>query len=172
VRNGSVLDLDIMPGKLSALVAGSELYRIEIDIARLPAKDWKELVAACAGKIASLIGLLRGELSADVLTVLTRRERGLFPSSKQITMRCSCPDHAGLCKHLAAVLYGVGAHLDHHPELLFTLRQVDQTELVKSASKVDLTRLAAGTGKSSRTRLATPDLGAVFNIDLKKKPRR
>jgi uncharacterized Zn finger protein len=55
---------------------------------------------------------------------------GLFPAPKEITFNCSCPDWASMCKHVAAVLYGVGARLDQQPEFLFALRRVDANDLV------------------------------------------
>ena len=38
-----------------------------------------------------------------------------------------------MCKHVAAVLYGVGARLDEQPELIFALRRVDAKDLVTQA---------------------------------------
>src|SRR4051794_35806187 len=119
VRNGSVVDLQIKPGKVTALVSGSELYEVEIDIAPLPAKEWESIKARCAGQVGSLVELLQGKLSKGVIEIVTSKDGGLFPKPRQIEKSCSCPDYAGLCKHIAAALYGVGARLDHKPELLF-----------------------------------------------------
>jgi uncharacterized Zn finger protein len=168
VRNGSVVDLEILAGQVKAFVAGSELYTVAIDIARLPAQRWRALVAECAGKIGSLIGLLRGELGDDVLTLLTRKDHGLFPAPREIAMACSCPDFAGMCKHIAATLYGVGARLDTRPELFFLLRQVDQAELIAAAPTLPTTTR----GKSRR--LDEGKLASVFGIELAPatKPRR
>ena len=98
-------------------VGGSSLYKIEITIAELPKKQWETLKQACAGQIGSLIELIQGKLSKNILEIITRKGDGLFPKPAEIKMDCSCPDWAGLCKHLAAVLYGVGAKLDTNPEL-------------------------------------------------------
>jgi len=166
-RNGSVLDLHVVPGRVEALVAGSELYTVKIEIAQLVAARWKRVIARCAGRIDSLIGLLRGELSGDVLRVLTETSTGLFPAPREITMRCSCPDAAGMCKHIAATLYGVGARLDERPELFFVLRQVDQADLLVGARAADVMAIAgakgAGTGKK---RLAPDAVAAVFGIEI------
>src|SRR5258706_4483046 len=105
VRNGSVVDLQISKGKVAARVAGSDLYKIEIKIKPLAPALWKSIQAECAGKIDSLIELLQGKLSSAVMQIVTRRERGLFPTPKEIDMDCSCPDWADLCKHVAASLY-------------------------------------------------------------------
>src|SRR5262249_2996082 len=88
---------------------------------------------------------------------------GLFPSPKEIKMSCSCPDWAGMCKHVAATMYGVGARLDASPELLFTLRAVDHLELIGHAvAEENLNR----TLDAAQGGLAGSDLGAIFGIDL------
>jgi uncharacterized Zn finger protein len=167
VRNGSVLDLAIGKGKVDAYVAGSELYAVRIGIAPLAKARWRRVASRCTGRIGSLVGLLRGELSADVLSVLCDAREGLFPEPREISLECSCPDRAEVCKHIAAVLYGVGSRLDHKPELFFVLRQVDQTELLSSATSGAVSRSrAAGGGK----RVAADKLADVFGIDLVDEP--
>ncbi len=136
VRNGSVIDLKIEPGKVRALVAGSSLYIIEIGIAAVTDTHWKSLAKECTGSIASLVELLQGKLSKAVMEKICRPDSGLFPAPKDIQLDCSCPDWATMCKHVAAVLYGVGARLDARPELLFTLRQVDANDLVTQAAEL------------------------------------
>ena len=166
VRNGSVVDLAIAKGKVEARVAGSELYTVKVGIAPMVKARWRRVVTRCTGKIASLVGLLRGELSADVMAVLADAKEGLFPAPREITLECSCPDWAGLCKHVAAVLYGVGTRLDEKPELFFVLRQVDQTELLSSATSGAVSRTHAGGGK----RIAADKLAVVFGIDIVDEP--
>ena len=122
-RNGSVVHLDIQPGRISAWVSGSELYSVEITISSLPDPHWKSVKSQCAGQIGSLVELLQGRLSKSVMDVVTQRGGGLFPKPAEIKMTCSCPDSAGMCKHVAAVMYGVGSRLDDKPDLLFLLRK-------------------------------------------------
>jgi uncharacterized Zn finger protein len=162
LRNGSVLDLTIGPGRVEAYVAGTELYRVTVGLAPLRPARWKRIVARCTGRIASLVGLLRGELSAEVMTVLTDRREGLFPEPRELTLDCSCPDAADVCKHVAAVLYGVAVRLDARPELFFDLRQVDQGELIGSATAGVVGRARPAAGK----RIAADRLSAVFGIEL------
>lgn len=170
VRNGSVVDLAIARGKVEARVAGSHLYTVEIGIAPMAKPRWRQVVARCTGKIASLVGLLRGELSADVMTVLVDGKQGLFPAPREISMECSCPDWAGVCKHVAAVLYGVGTRLDQKPELFFVLRQVDQAELLSSATSGAVSRGRAGAGAGGGKRIAAHKLADVFGIDIVDEP--
>ena len=162
VRNGSVIDLQIEAGRVSALVSGSYIYEVEIEIAALPAASWIEIKARCAGQIGSLVELLRGSLSHAVMEIVTRKGGGLFPSPHEIALSCSCPDWATMCKHVAAALYGVGARLDHAPELLFTLRGVDPVEMIEAA--VDQP-LPSGTWSTARV-LASDELSSVFGIDI------
>ena len=133
VRNGSVLDLQIAKGEVKAMVSGSALYTVRVAIAPATTKRWKAICKDCAGSIDSLVELLQGRLSKGVMDRVCREGDGLFPAPKEIELSCSCPDWADMCKHVAAVLYGVGARLDHNPALLFRLRGVDENELLASA---------------------------------------
>lgn len=162
LRNGSVLHLGIQPGTIEALVMGSELYRQSIRIDPLPAGQWEALKQRCQGQIGSLIELLQGRISREIMAVVTDRDTGLFPRPEEIHLGCDCPDWADLCKHLAAVLYGVGARLDTAPELLFTLRGVDQAELIQS----DMAALSGAGKRSSRRTLPPSALSEVFGIDI------
>jgi len=164
VRNGSVVHLEIQPGRISARVSGSALYSVEITISSLPEPHWKCVKSQCAGQIGSLVELLQGRLSRSVMDVVTQRGGGLFPKPAEIKMTCSCPDWAGMCKHVAAVMYGVGARLDDKPELLFLLRKVDHLELIAGA--VDSAPIA-GAGKSrGKKTIAARDLADVFGIEM------
>ena len=160
VRNGSVVDLQILPGTVAARVSGSSIYRTTITVKPLAAADWTKLCADCAGGIDSLVELLQGRFAKGVMERLCRQGDGLFPVPKDIRFDCSCPDGAYLCKHVAAVLYGIGARFDHQPELLFTLRQVDASDLLTKAG-VGITT----TTVSERT-LATDDVGALFGLEM------
>jgi uncharacterized Zn finger protein len=163
VRNGSVVHLDIRPGEIEAQVSGSELYKVNIRIAPAAKAKWKRLCGECAGTIGSLIELLQGRFSDHVMGVITRKETGLFPAPAEIELKCSCPDWATMCKHVAAVLYGVGARLDQNPELLFALRSVNHKELVtRAAAATDL----AGKKPAAGPELAESEIGAVFGIEL------
>ncbi|MFP4351934.1 MAG: helix-turn-helix domain-containing protein [Puniceicoccaceae bacterium] len=160
LRNGSVLHLGIEPGAIRALVMGSELYEQRIRIEPLPKAKWKALKKRCQGRIGSLVELLQGRLSDEIMAIVTDRKDGLFPAPREIKLDCSCPDWAGLCKHLAAALYGVGARLDEAPELLFKLRGLDHHELIRA----DASALAGGPG-SGRRRLAATTVSDVFGLE-------
>ncbi|OGV64233.1 MAG: hypothetical protein A3K19_00295 [Lentisphaerae bacterium RIFOXYB12_FULL_65_16] len=164
VRNGSVIDLQLEAGKVNALVMGSSLYKISVDIKTLPGKKWEGIKTVCSGKIASLVELLQGRLSGAVMEVMTHRTEGLFPLPGQMSFKCSCPDWAEMCKHVAAVLYGVGSRLDSQPELLFKLRGVDHMALIGHAAAAEGIGKAAAAG--SRRKLAAESIADVFGIEL------
>ncbi len=161
VRNGSVVDLQIEPGKITSLVSGSSLYRITIEIRPLAAPRWKKLKQQCGAGIGSVVELLQGRLSTSVMAVVTSRDSGLFPAPAEIEMSCSCPDWAGMCKHVAATLYGVGNRLDRQPELFFKLRQVDHLDLIAQAGHPAPKLKGAG-----RKTIAKDQLANVFGIEL------
>jgi uncharacterized Zn finger protein len=163
VRNGSVVDLQIAPGRIAATVSGSELYDVTITIKETPAAQWRSICADCAGGIDSLVELLQGRLSKGVMERLCRQQGGLFPRPAEIRFACTCPDHASMCKHIAAVLYGVGARLDEQPELLFELRAVDATDLV---ARIDAALPLSKQGPADARLLEDGDVAALFGIDM------
>lgn len=164
VRNGSVIDLQITTGKITALVAGSEVYDVRIDVSALEATLWQSILNECAGKVASLVELLQGKLSNAVMEVVTRAGTGLFPVPKQIHFRCSCPDSAYMCKHVAATLYGVGSRFDSQPQLLFQLCHVDPLELIQQAGTMPVADAKTVLGEHQQ--LDTSDLSSLFGIEL------
>jgi uncharacterized Zn finger protein len=163
VRNGSVVDLQVAPGSVAALVSGSTVYDVKVTVAPLARARWNAICRDCSGAIDSLVELLQGRFSTSVMTRLCEQRTGLFPSPKEIIFSCTCPDWASMCKHVAAVLYGIGARLDHQPELLFTLRKVDQQDLIANAGS-DLSK--QGRGPTGAKVLESDDLSEMFGIEI------
>lgn len=163
LRNGSVVDLQIVPGEIRALVCGKELYRIAIKIEPVRMAEWKALKSDSAGRVSSLMDLLQGKLSAQVMEIIARRETGLFPRPTEISLSCSCPDWAGMCKHVAAALYAVGVRLDDSPELLFALRGVDHLELVTEATESVTNGISTLEGSAP---LTGDNLEEIFGIEI------
>ena len=161
VRNGSVIDLQVGPCEVTALVSGSSIYKVAIGIGAVPAAQWRALCADCAGRIDSLVELLQGRLSKGVMDRMSRQGAGLFPKPSEIRFSCTCGDPASMCKHVAAALYGVGARLDEHPELLFRLRGVDAGDLL-----ADLDGAAPASRPAGARTLEDEDVSALFGLDL------
>jgi uncharacterized Zn finger protein len=166
LTNGLVIDLQVSRGKVEALVSGSDTYKVKIDIAVAAPPRWKAICADCAGSVGSIVELLQGKLTGHVMERVCRPADGLFPAPAEIKLSCSCPDWAGLCKHVAATLYGVGARLDRDPDLLFTLRGVERAELVSTGADLSITEVAAGGERV----LADDDLSALFGLEIDAPP--
>jgi uncharacterized Zn finger protein len=163
LRNGSVLDLQIVAGEVSAQVMGSRLYKVAVSIAAVPKTQWQAIGKDCADSIDSLVELLQGHLSKNVMERICRPGTGLFPTPREIEFTCSCPDWAAMCKHVAAVFYGIGARLDMQPELLFTLRKVDAKDLIAGAGEA----LPQTNKRASAARILDDSrLVEVFGIEM------
>ena len=159
IRNGSVVHLEIDKGVIKSYVAGSDTYEIVVKIDPLVPERWKAVKKKCSGEIGSVVELLQGKLSKHVLSIVTDKKEGLFPSPKEIKLDCSCPDWATMCKHVAATLYGVGVLLDRSPELFFKLRGVDHLELIDSSVSI-------ATGKKDSETLDDGSLEDIFGVEL------
>lgn len=163
VRNGSVCHLAVERGQIKAIVSGSALYNVVVKIGTLRKAKWNGVKQQCSGRIGSLLELLEGRISEGVMEVVTDPTSGLFPRSGEIEFNCNCPDYATMCKHIAAVLYGVGARLDRQPESLFLLRGVDHEELITASADDAVTKATTRGGR--RRRVAAADLSDVFGIE-------
>src|SRR3984885_13354941 len=163
VRNGSVIDLQIGPGAIRALVSGSEIYEVDVKVAPVTKARWKAICTDCTGAIDSLVELLQGRVSKGVMERICRQQTGFFPSPKEVELSCSCPDWADMCKHVAAVLYAIGARFDHQPELLFRLHQVNEQDLIAKVGKaLPLARQSPAIAKL----LGNEDLSDIFGLDM------
>jgi uncharacterized Zn finger protein len=163
VRNGSIVDLQVERGQVRAMVSGSELYSVKIEIDTVSKSRWQSICTDCLGSVGSLVELLQGKLSKNVMERVCREGDGLFPSPREIKMRCSCPDWADMCKHTSAAMYGAGARLDAEPDLLFTLRGVDRSELIADAgTNLPMTQVHVAAERV----LAQDDVAALFGIEM------
>jgi uncharacterized Zn finger protein len=168
VRHGAVLDLQISPGQVKALVQGSQgsPYTVAIKIKPVSEPVWKQIKAACEGQLASLQELLEGRFPKGLMELFTAKDSGLFPSPKEIEFKCSCPDWAYMCKHVAAVLYGIGTRLDEDPSLFFVLRKVKMDDLITQAVREKSEKLLKQAKKKTSRVIDDADLGDVFGIEM------
>ena len=166
VRNGSVIHLQLTAGAVHAQVMGSSLYAVNVTVQPVQQAQWKSICQDSAGSIASLVEILQGKLSTAIMQRICEPGKGLMPTPKEISFDCSCPDWAGMCKHVAAVLYGVGARLDQQPELLFTLRHVDAKDLIQVADAGLVTALKAPRAPKAAKVLDDSLLADVFGLEM------
>lgn len=166
VRNNTVLDLKISKGKVEAKVQGSRSkpYEVKIQIDSLSSEKWAHVTALCNHRIDSLEQLIEGKFPKELEVLFTERKYGMFPSPKEIHFDCSCPDWASMCKHVAAVLYGIGARLDMNPMLFFELRALDGQELVRKSMEQKLKSMMKNAGKKSKREIADKDISDIFGL--------
>ena len=152
VKTGAVIDLKIGKGKIQAKVQGSRKtpYKVEIRISPLSEERCQEIIGKCGRRVENLEKLLTGDFPVELKELFTEQD-GLFPSPREISFSCSCPDWALMCKHVAAALYGIGARLDENPSLFFELRGIEVGRFidVAIANRVELMLKNVG-GKSAR----------------------
>lgn len=131
LRHGCVLDLRITPGTIRAMVSADELYEVELHLVPLEGERLEDLATACGNHINSLLALLEGKVDTEVLQQLCHPETGLLPTPQDWRMHCTCPDWAEPCPHAAAAIYATGCLIDTDPQLLFTLRGIEPTTLLR-----------------------------------------
>ncbi len=166
VRSNTVLDLKITKGSVDAKVqgSGSKPYEVKIKIDALNDKKWEQVTAICNHRIDSLEQLVEGKFPKELEVLFTEKNYGMFPSPKEIHFDCSCPDWASMCKHVAAVLYGVGARLDKDPMLFFELRNLDSQELVRKSMELKLESMLKNAGEKSKREIPDEDLSDLFGL--------
>ena len=140
VKSGTVVDLKIRKGRIEALVQGSRKtpYKVEIRISPLSEEKCSDIIEKCGRRIENMESLVNGEFPSDLKELFTA-ENGLFPTPKEISFGCNCPDWALMCKHVAAAMYGIGVRLDENPFYFFELRGIDVDRFIHVAleNKVD-----------------------------------
>ncbi len=165
VRTGAVIDLKIQKGKIISRVQGTRKtpYKVEIRISPLSEEKCQAIIQRCEKKVQNLEELMSGNFPLE-MKELFQGQDGLFPTPKEISFSCSCPDWALMCKHVAASLYGVGVRLDEQPLLFFELRCIDVGKFidVTLASKVD--SMLANAEKPSSRIMDSDDVASLFGV--------
>jgi len=166
VKNGFVLDLQIGAEVVTGIVAGSgrDPYNIKITIKALPKKKWQKITEICGRSIANIDQLVQGKFPKELELLFTQKGEGLFPTPDEIKFSCDCPDWAYMCKHVAAVLYGIGARLDEDPTLFFKLRNIEIEALIKKSIEEKLESMLKNSGKKTKRVIKDADLGELFGI--------
>lgn len=157
-RNGSIVHLELSKNKVRAIVAGSSIYQVEIVFNELEQAKWLAFQNKCKGQVSSLVDLLAGKIPESVMKLVSEEGQGLFPGTGKMKFSCTCPDFTSLCKHVAAVLYGVGSRLDSDPELIFRLRGVDPRDLLPEIKSL--------TKSSNQKAISNEELEDIFGVDI------
>lgn len=167
VKSGTVVDLKIEKGKVSAKVQGTRKtpYKVEIRISPLKEEKTQALIQQCTKKIENLEQLVNGTFPEE-LKELFISEQGLFPTPREISFSCSCPDWALLCKHVAAVLYGIGNRFDQNPLLFFELRGIDVNRFIDITIENRIETMLENVDKPSKRIIEKQDYAELFGLDL------
>ncbi|MEG2451981.1 MAG: SWIM zinc finger family protein [Clostridium sp.] len=166
VKNHAVLNLKMDHNHVTALVqgSGSKPYTVTVTVDELEEKRWKKIIELCNKQIDSVEKLAEGTFPKELAVLFMEHKYGLFPSPAEIHFSCSCPDYAYMCKHVAAVLYGIGARLDKNPLLFFELRNVDYQELIKKSVENKLESMLKNAGKKSKRAIPADQAHDIFGI--------
>ena len=158
VKTGTVIDLKIKKGKVEARVQGTRRapYKVEIRISPLSEENCQKIIEKCGRRIENMESLIKGEFPMDLQELFTGKD-GLFPTPREISFSCSCPDWALMCKHVAAAMYGIGVRLDENPFYFF-----DRFINVALESKVE--SMLRNAEKSSDRIIEDADLTALFGV--------
>ena len=164
VKNGFVVDLKIYEGLVTGRVMGTRLYTVTIEIDLLYEALKRGIIKMVGRRIDSVSDLIDGKFPRELRDLFLTQEKGLFPAPNEIHMKCSCPDWADMCKHVAAVLYGVGARLDQNPLLFFELRGVDVNAFIKASIDDKISVLMKNAGKSTDRVISNADISEIFGV--------
>ena len=165
-RSGTVVDLKIRGGRVEARVQGSRKvpYKVDIRISPLSEEKCQAIIERCGRKIRTIDKLINGEFPEELKDLFTG-ENGLFPNPAEISFVCSCPDWAIMCKHVAAVMYGIGVRFDENPFFFFHLRGIDIDRFIDVTleNKVE-SMLQNADADSPRILHETTDLTELFGV--------
>ena len=166
IRKGAIIDLKINTGTVNALVAGSRQnhYKVTINIDPLAEENKARLFNLCKNKITSMESLISGEFPEEYEQLFMDPKYGFFPTSKEIHFDCTCPDWAYMCKHVTAVLYGIGVRLDDDPTLFFKLRNIDMEQLMEKTMADKLDSILLNADKHSDRELDPGEIKELFGI--------
>lgn len=139
-RGGRILEYKLTGGTVTARVRGSinpyfgvytePIYRTTITLKAISAANWTKVIRQIAARADLVTKLLMNEMPDTIEDILVPLGLHLLPhSERDFETRCSCPDYANPCKHIAGVYYLLAADLDHDPFVMFELRGLARDDL-------------------------------------------
>lgn len=151
-REGNVLSIKFIDTLILADIQGSEAepYKVSLSLEPLADEDreqtlkrmsqppfndedWDCVINSLSEKAIFSAQLLAGEMPSDIEAVFTSNGLSLFPYTlSDVRSRCSCPDKANPCKHIAAVYYQLGDRFSEDPFLIFQLRGRSKAQILAS----------------------------------------
>jgi len=138
-REGNVLTIDFADSKAKATVQGSDdnPYRVSISLDSFSKEDWNFAIAKMSEQAIFTAQLLAGEMPESIEAVFTASGLSLFPFTlNEVRSRCSCPDKANPCKHIAAVYYQLGDRFSEDPFIIFQLRGRTKNQIIERLRQI------------------------------------
>ncbi|MEV4713270.1 SWIM zinc finger family protein [Micromonospora sp. NPDC049374] len=164
-RAGQVLSLDVAPGVVTAVVQGSRAkpYQVSVALPPFPARLWARIEGKLADQAFFSARLLAGDLPAELEELFIAAEAPLFPAAiSDLDQRCSCPDVAVPCKHLAATFYLLAEAFDADPFTLLHWRGRSRADLL---ARLRHLRADAHASTTTQARDGESTAGAGFPAD-------
>lgn len=127
-NKGLVQNLIIDGSQISAMVQGSapRPYKVDISVPKFTEEQQRKLLQVVTENPLFLSQLLNRELPPELEAASRQQGVPIFPRKwDDLKGKCSCPDWAVPCKHMAAVLYVMANEIDNNPFTVFDLHQFD-----------------------------------------------
>ncbi|MEM7759906.1 MAG: SWIM zinc finger family protein, partial [Cyanobacteria bacterium P01_A01_bin.40] len=119
-------------------------YKISLEIKSITKEKWNQAINKLSSRASIISRLLLNEVPDNIESTFSELGLHLLPRSRQdFKTKCSCPDYANPCKHIAGVYYLVAAELDQNPFLLFELRGLSKPELQQKLAQTPLGKILA-----------------------------
>jgi len=141
-------------------------YNVSVSLQQFSDRDWEKITFDMTHNAAILSQLLLNEMPSGIERIFSSRDLRLLPSkSSDINSRCSCPDHASPCKHVAGVYYKLASMLDRDPFLAFQLRGMQFDRLRQALAE-------SGLGDALINQMETHDHKMEFHSNRYPSPSR
>ncbi|PLZ96595.1 hypothetical protein CEN50_18080 [Fischerella thermalis CCMEE 5268] len=150
-RQGNVLSIEFQGAKVLAKVQGSEPepYKVSLSLDSFSDEEWGYVVETMSQKAIFAAKLLAGEMPQNIEEVFTANGLSLFPFTlSDVHSRCTCPDKANPCKHIAAVYYQLGDRFSEDPFVLFQLRGRTKEQIISNLRQLRSTNIEVTTDQT------------------------
>ena len=164
VRSNTVVDLKIFANQVKAKVQGTDLYEVTVDFAKPKPADIEKIKKLTGNRIANVEMLLKGNFPDELKELFTQNKPGLFPTPEEIKFDCDCLDWADMCKHVAAVMYGIGIRIDADPLQFFKLRGIDIDEFLTQVVDDKVANMLKNIDVKSDRIMKDANVATIFGI--------
>jgi uncharacterized Zn finger protein len=166
-RQGNVLSIEFKGAKVLARVQGSdpEPYKVSLSLDPFSEEQWGYVIETMSQKSIFAAKLLAGEMPQNMEDVFTSNGLSLFPFTlSDVHSKCSCPDKANPCKHVAAIYYQLGDRFSEDPFVLFQLRGRTKEQIISDLRDLRSKSIETSATETSEVQESTPE--KQFSIEI------